>query len=147
MGLTARIFTNTWASPKVPLSKDSPLLRLLKSSTSSRFHGGTRAGRKRFHTERVPFRKVPPPSCGDLNLSINTGSTLWRIIQDPIPATTEDRPASIVNVPAISPIAWPSLTTSAWVGPFPNSGVVPVAEGVYIYDFTFCLCPVLAIPS
>jgi len=100
-----------------------------------------------FHTERVPFRKVPPPSCGDLNLSINTGSTLWRIIQDPIPATTEDRPASIVNVPAISPIAWPSLTTSAWVGPFPNSGVVPVAEGVYIYDFTFCLCPGFSNPK
>ncbi len=94
-----------------------------------------------FHTERVPFRKVPPPGCSDLNLSINTGSTPWRIVVDPLPATTEDRPASIVNVPAIFPIPWPSLTTSAWVGPFANSGVVPVAGGDYIYDFTFCLCP------
>jgi hypothetical protein len=93
-----------------------------------------------LHTERVPFRKVPnvPEVCPDLNLSINTGSTPWRITSDPLVGTTEPRAASVVQLSAPD---WGSQAGSLWIGPISNAGLVPVSRGDYVYEFSFCLCP------
>jgi len=92
-----------------------------------------------LHTERVPFRRVRnvPEVCPNLNLSINTGSTPWRITQDPLNQTTEPRPASVVLLAAPQ---WGSQAGAGWIGPIPNAGLTPVPRGDYVYEFSFCLC-------
>jgi hypothetical protein len=92
-----------------------------------------------LHTERVPFRKVRniQEVCPDLNLSINTGSTPWRITADPNGGTVP-RAASVVQLSAPQ---WGSQSGSAWIGPISNAGLVPVKRGDYVYEFSFCLCP------
>jgi len=91
-----------------------------------------------MHTERVPFRKVAnvPEVCPDLNLSINTGSTPWRITADANGGAVP-RPASVVNLSAPQ---WGSQSGSAWIGPVSNAGLAPVKRGDYVYEFSFCLC-------
>lgn len=95
-----------------------------------------------LHTERVPFRRSAFPPCSDVDLSINTGFTQWRVVIDPIGNTTEPRAASLMPVIFPSPNGppFPPLAGAAWVGPIPNAGSVPVNSGLYIYDLTFCLC-------
>jgi hypothetical protein len=92
-----------------------------------------------LHTERVPSRKVlnVPEVCPDLKLSINTGSAPWRITADPLAGTTEPRAASVIQL--VAPF-WGAQAGSAWVGPFPNAGLVPISRGNYTYEFSFCLC-------
>jgi hypothetical protein len=75
-----------------------------------------------LHTERVPFRRVTevPELCADLDLSINTGSTPWRVVVDPGNPNVP-RPASILSpIVGGSPTdpPFPPLTGASWVGPF-----------------------------
>ncbi|HYV25688.1 MAG TPA: hypothetical protein VE969_10680 [Pyrinomonadaceae bacterium] len=94
-----------------------------------------------LNTERVPFRKVAPEVCSDLNMNISTGFSPWRIIDDPISSTTEPRSVTVllrVNDTPVGP--FPFLAGSLWVGPLLNAGIAPVPRGPYKYEFRFCLC-------
>jgi hypothetical protein len=92
-----------------------------------------------FHTERVPFRKVPfvAETCPDLNLNISTGVAAWRITSDPISSTSEPRSAPTANI--ASPF-WNDMNGSQWIGALPTAGLKAVSRGRYVYELSFCLC-------
>jgi hypothetical protein len=92
-----------------------------------------------FHTERVPFRKVPPPVCSDLKLNISTSIAPWRITADPISTTTEPRTPNPPNV--LFPFHWIVMNGSNWIGPTVDFTQVGVPRGSYEYELKFCLCP------
>lgn len=95
-----------------------------------------------LHTERVPPRRIPyvpdpPSSCGNLNVSLNTGVANWRILSDPNPATVEPRAATVITT-----IWWPSpwanpLPGTRWIGSMADGGG---GVGKYTYEACFCLC-------
>lgn len=94
----------------------------------------------------------PPPSPGcdpKTTLSIKTGvnestngllplngpDVTWTVIADPLPGTTEPRPATVIQA---NP-AWSTIPGTQWIGPDTTLG--GAVNGVYKYKTCFCLKP------
>jgi hypothetical protein len=92
---------------------------------------GTGSDVTSIHTERVPPRRMPP--CGNLNLSLNTGTAVWTLVTAPS--------GPLPRAPFILGGLF-ALPGSNWISGAQMGLTTGLVNGtVWEYETCFCICP------
>jgi len=95
---------------------------------------GTGSDVTSIHSERVQPRRMPP--CGNLNLSLNTGtgSAVWTVVAAPN--------GPVPRAPIVLPAnPYFPLTSSLWLTATSTNPQQQQLNGVWEYETCFCICP------